>query len=409
MATHRPAHRARRRSATTTLHPAELRGANLDRVLAAALDSPGPFTRAELIAATGLSAPTVGSLATDLIRLDLLHDLGTGPSRGGRRPSLMEFNARYGFAAGVDIGPTRTRLAIADLRHERLAHRIVSTPTSLKPRQVLEHIASEVHTLMLETGVPRDRLLAVGAGAPGVVDEDTGVVVVAPNLAGWHDIPMREILENAFDSPVLVENDVNLAILGEHWRGAARGHDTCAFIFVGTGIGAAVLIDGQLHRGHHFMAGEIGFMCMGPQFVDADFGEHGCLETVAGLHALAAKVPKAAEEDPATWISNVADAAERGDMEARAAVLETARFIGIAAANVAAVVDPSIIVLGGALFAQAPRLVAAVSAVVQSVSRAPVTVVLSALDKEAPLWGGLLVALSAARERLRRELREQCA
>jgi predicted NBD/HSP70 family sugar kinase len=258
---------------------------------------------------------------------------------------------------------------------------------------------------MADTNVPGDRLLAVGVGVPGVVDEDTGVVVIAPNLTGWHEIPMREILQDAFSAPVFVDNDVNLAIMGEHWKGVARGHDTCAFIFAGTGIGAAVLIDGQLHRGHHFMAGEIGRMCMGPQFVDVDFGEHGCLETVAGLQALAARVPHASDQDPATWISSVAEAADRGDPEARAAVLETARFIGIAAANVAAVVDPSMIVLGGALFVQAPRLVDAVSAVVQSIARAPVPVVLSALDKEAPLWGGLLVALTAARERLRKELK----
>jgi glucokinase len=407
MATHRPSSRARRRRTAAAPHPADLRGANLDRVLAAALERPGPFTRGELIAATGLSAPTVGSLSGDLIRRGLLHDLGTGPSSGGRRPALMEFNARYGFAAAIDIGPTRTRLALADLRHQRLAHRIVNTPNSLPPRQLLEQIAGEVRALMGETGVPCQQLLAVAVGAPGVVNEDTGAVVVAPNLPGWHGVPMRAILEDAFDAPVLVENDVNLAILGEHWRGAARGHDTSAFIFVGTGIGAAVLIEGQLHRGHHFMAGEIGVMCMGPQFVDVDYGEHGCLETVAGLHALAARVPKQVEKDPAAWLSTVVDAADRGDPEARAAVLETARFIGIAAANVAAVVDPSIIVLGGALFVQAPRLVEAVSAVVQSISRAPVNVVLSALDKEAPLWGGLLVALNAARERVRKELRDQ--
>jgi glucokinase len=192
------------------------------------------------------------------------------------------------------------------------------------------------------------------------------VVIVAPNLAGWHEVPARDILQSSFHAPVFVENDVNLAILGEHWRGAARGHDTCAFIFVGTGIGAAVLIDGQLHRGHHFMAGEIGFMCMGPQFVDVDFGEHGCLETVAGLHAIAARVPRAVQENPEAWITELAEAADRGDPEARAALLETARFIGIAAANVAAVVDPSIVVLGGALFAQAPRLVESVSSVAQS-------------------------------------------
>src|SRR5574338_340020 len=393
MAIQRSAQRTRRDTANSP-QPAELRGMNLDRVLSAALKMDRPFTRAELVTATGLSAPTVGSLTSDLIRLDLLHDLGMGPSRGGRRPSLMEFNARYGFAAAVDIGPTRTRLSVADLRHQQLAGRVINTPSGVTPREMLDQIACGLRTLMDERGIPAERLLAVGAGAPGVVNEDTGVVVVAPNLQDWHDVPMRDILQDAFKAPVFVENDVNLAMLGEHWRGAARGHDTCAFILVGTGIGAAVLIDGQLHRGHHFMAGEIGFMCMGPQFVDINFGDHGCLETIAGLQALAGRATRFVEQDPEGWLSTLAQAADAGDADARTALLENALFIGIAVANIAAVVDPSLIVLGGALFMQAPRLVDAVRALAQSISRVPVPVVLSALDKEAPLWGGLLVALT---------------
>ncbi|HSL21955.1 MAG TPA: ROK family protein [Vicinamibacterales bacterium] len=406
MTRHRPGAFAGRHPEKATLHPAELRRANLDRVLAAALDRAGPVTRAELIDATGLSAPTIGSLTSELIRLELLHDLGTGPSRGGRRPSVMEFNARYGFVLSIDIGPTRTRLAIADLRQERLAHHIINTPVANGPCDQLQEVVREVHELMHRSGVPRDRLLAVAVGVPGIADVKTGKVTLAPNLDGWRNIPVGEVLARALRAPVVVENDVNLAILGEHWCGVARGHDNCAFIFVGTGIGAAMLIDGQLHRGQHFMAGEIAVMCMGPQYIDRDFGTHGCLEALAGLQALAARFPETANGDPATWISKVVDAAQQGDQAARAAVLETAQLIGIAAGNVAAVVDPSVIVLGGALFAQAPPLVEAVGAVIMRIARAPVTVALSALGKEAPLWGGLLVALTAARDRVRQELKQ---
>jgi predicted NBD/HSP70 family sugar kinase len=406
MNAHRPGASARRRSADAAIHSAELRRANLDRVLAATLERAGPVTRSELIDATGLSAPTVGSLIGELVQLNLLQDLGTGPSRGGRRPSLVEFNARYGFVASIDIGPTRTRLALADLRQECLGHDIIDTPAALPPREFLEQIVREVHALIDKNGVPRDRLLAVAAGVPGIVDEQTGLVALAPNLEGWHDVPMGRILDSAFGSPVFVENDVNLAVLGEHWRGVARGHDTCAFIFAGTGIGAAVLIDGRLHRGHHYMAGEIDVMCMGPQYLDHDFGQHGCLESLAGLQALAARFPDAAQGAPATWISHVVEAAEKGDPAARAAVLQTAQLIGIAAGNVATVVDPSLIVLGGALFAQAPPLVQAVSAVIARITRAPINVALSSLGKDAPLWGGLLVALRAARDQVRRELRK---
>ena len=121
--------------------------------------------------------------------------------------------------------------------------------------------------------MPAQRLIAWARARRARSTATRGIVTFAPNLKGWTKVPMRDILERALGAPVLVENDVNLAVLGEHWQGAARGHDTCAFVFVGTGIGAGILIDGELHRGHHFMAGEIAVMCMGPQFVDVDYGD----------------------------------------------------------------------------------------------------------------------------------------
>jgi glucokinase len=384
----------------------DLRGLNLETVLAVAMQHDGPFTRAELIRATGLSAPTVGTLVSQLMQIGVVSDLGTGPSRGGRRPSSMEFNARHGYVAGIDLGPTRTRLALADLRGERLADRIMPTPPRLGPQALLARIAAALRALMDETGVPASRLVAVGAGAPGAVDRDRGLVTSAPNLQGWTQVPMRDLLESALQAPVQVENDVNLAVLGEHWRGAARGHDTCAFVFVGTGIGAGILIGGELHRGHHYMAGEIGVMCMGPQFVDVDYGERGCFETLAGLHGLSERWPQASRQDPAGWVSGLFEAAMSGDRRARKIVDETARLIAIGVANVAAVVDPTLIVLGGALFAQAESLVHDVRKLVERIYPSPIEIVPSALGKDAPLSGSLLMAANDARERLRHELRE---
>ena len=387
-------------------HAAHLRALNIDRVLSVAMDRPGTFTRAELIEATGLSAPTVGTLSAHLIQTGVIRDLGTGPSRGGRRPSLMEFNARHGYVAGIDLGPTRTRLAVADLRGDAIANRVVATPSGETPAEMLAKIAGGLRSLLQDAQVPLGRLLIVVAGAPGGVDIHHGTVAFAPNLPGWTDVPMRRLLQRALDgTPVLVENDVNLALLGEHWRGAARGHDTCAFIFVGTGIGAAILIDGELHRGDHFMAGEIGLMCMGPQYADVDYGRRGGLETLAGLEALRARWPQAARDDPAGWLTDLVAAADAGDPQARQAVGETARLIGIATANVVTVVDPSLIVLGGAMFAQPGPLVGHVRALVEHIARSPAPIVVSALGKEAPLAGCMLVAAMEARKHLRQGLR----
>ena len=383
---------------------AQLRRLNLERLLAVVVDQAGSFTRAELMDATGLSAPTVGSLVADLIRNGVVRNLGTGPSRGGRRPSFMEFNARHACIGGIDLGPTRTRLAVADLRGEPLAHDVIATPSRLAPETLLKHLADALRRLMRDASLPESRLIAVGAGAPGAVEFDKGIVTEAPNLRNWSRVPMREILERSLGVPTIVENDVNLAILGERWRGAAKGHQNCVYITVGTGIGAGIIVEGVLHRGHHFMAGEIAFMCMGAEYVDS--GVARCLESLASLKALAERVPRSARRDPAHAVADMLEAAGNGDRAARKAVEGAAVLIGMAVANLAVVVDPSLIVLAGAMMTQSELMVHEVRRVVSRVVPATPEIVVSALGKEAPLWGCLLVAGNEARARLRLQLRQ---
>ena len=382
---------------------AHVRRLNLERVLAAAIGHDGEFTRAELIKITGLSAPTVGSLSSALIRLGLLNDRGAGPSRGGRRPARMQFNARYGFVAGIDIGPTRTRLGLADLRGELLARRIVPTTPGADPTTLLGQLADAIHSLIREADLTSSRLLAVAAGVPGVVDPQHGTLVGLSNLKDWGRAPVGAILEGHLSVAAVVENDVNLAILGEHWKGAARGHDTCVFLTFGTGIGAGIMINGQLYHGHHFLAGEIGLMCMGPQYVETEFGSRGCLETLSGLGALRTKWNQGAAHSP-DWVSNLFQAAANGDELAQRTVTDAGTLLGIAAANVCSVLDPSLVVLGGALVAQGAPLVTDVRRIIGRFIPTPPPVVVSDLEKDAPLWGSLLLATSAAREQVRQEL-----
>jgi predicted NBD/HSP70 family sugar kinase len=382
-----------------------LRHLNLERLLSAAMDRSEPFTRAELTEATALSAPTVGTLTVELIRGGLLRHLGTGPSRGGRRPSFMEFNSRYGFVGGVSLGPTRTRVALADLRGQRLASRAWPTPAGLGPQPLLVKIAGWVKSLMAEAGVPPDRLLTVAAAAPGAVNPTNGTVMnLVSNLKGWSQVPMGEILKEALGGvPVSVENDVNLAVLGERWRGAAKGHHTCAFLYIGSGIGAGIVVNGELHRGHHHLAGEVGLMCMGAQYVDEDFGTTGCLETLASVKSITSR-----------WLGNdggagkpredVFTAAARGEKRARKLVDDATRLIGVAATNLSLVIDPSLLVIGGPAVEHA-MFVDQVRQIVAKIIPSPPEIVAATLGKEAPLWGSLLVATTEARSRLKERLR----
>jgi predicted NBD/HSP70 family sugar kinase len=145
-------------------------------------------------------------------------------------------------------------------------------------------------------------------------------------------------------------------------------------------------------------------MCMGPQYVATDFGTRGCLETLAGLKAIAARWSQSGRVPADGWVRALFDAASAGDPLARGIVDETATLIGIATANLSVVLDPSLIVLGGALFAQAPELADDVRRIVSRIVPTPSAIVLSALDKDAPLWGSLLVATQDARQRLRQQV-----
>jgi predicted NBD/HSP70 family sugar kinase len=391
------------RAETEARNARHLRHLNLERLLAAAMERSEPFTRAELTEATALSAPTVGTLTVQLIRNGLIRHLGTGPSRGGRRPSFMEFNARYGFVAGLVVDPQRTRVALADLRGDRLAARHWPTPTNLAP--AIAKIAGWLKALMGEAGIAPDKLLAVAVAAPGAVDHARGVVVeLVPDLKGWEQMPVAEMLRDALDGvPVVIENDVNLAILGERWRGAARGHHTCAFIYIGTGVGAGIVINDELHRGHHFMAGEIGLMCMGAQYLADKDKTVGSLEGLASLKALGSRWNAPGAGGPSRK-ADVFAAAQKGDKKARKLIDDAAQLVGIATTNLVLTLDPSLVVLAGPVFEHEDFL-SEVRQVVARITSSPPEIALAKLGEEASLWGSLLLATTEARASLRQRLR----
>jgi predicted NBD/HSP70 family sugar kinase len=375
----------------------------MDRVLATAMSRPGPLTRAEITAATRLSPPTVGSLATALVKLGLLSALGRGPSTGGRPPHSVQFNAHFGVVAGIVLEETTTRLAVADLTGETLAATEVMTPPDEGPEPMLGWMAQQVQALLTDPRVPAEKpLLAVAAGLPGAVDRVRGTVVgLMPGFRSWEGLPVRAYLEQQIGAPVVVENDVNLAVLGEHWRGAAQEHDTCVFISLGVGIGAGILIGGELHRGHHSLAGEIAVMCMASDAVAGDFGSRGWLETFVGLDTIVRRWRPDAREDLADQARALLRDARGGDTTARQAIRDAATLIGLAAAHVSLVIDPSLLVLSGPLVEGGGEVLERVRAVVGRMLPRPPKVLVSTLADRAMLTGSVLVATQEARGRLR--------
>jgi len=383
-----------------TLNGALMRRHNGARVLDA-VRRRGPVSRALLVRETRLSAPTVSALVDDLlVRKKLLRLAGVGESTGGRRPVLIEFNAEYGYVAGVDLGSTTIRLALADLNGRIVARH--HAPTPRRSRQaVVDALVAAIRTLLGKRQTSTGKLLAIGVGAPGMTDVDRGVVISAVNLRGWVNVPLREILEREFDVPVAVDNDVNMAALGEYWAGSAREARTFVFIALGAGVGAGLVVDGRLHRGTRWYAGEISHMQLDYRRWNEDFGEAGYLESHVGAAAIAAlgertlgtRRPAAGER---TLPVHLFEAARQGDPEAQRAVEQLAVYLGTAVANVVTVLDPSLVVFGGGISHAGALLVEPVRRVVSRIVPNVPDLRISALGDEAQLHGALYTVLQVA-------------
>ena len=225
--------------------------------------------------------------------------------------------------------------------------------------RMAEMVETTITTAMRETGAPRSAFRGVGIGAPGPLDRERGVVLVAPNLK-WNNVPLRDRMSELTGLPAAIDNDANCATYGEWWIGAARGGRNVIGITIGTGIGGGLIIDGKLYHGSSDMAGEIGHVTIDQTGRRCGCGNYGCLEAYASGPAIAERAREALAfdlpsvlrdlvDDDLTRITaqTVYDAAARGDDIARDVVRDTARFLGTGVANLLNIFNPDVVVIAG--------------------------------------------------------------
>ena len=365
----------------------------------------GPISRVALARRAKLSAPTVCALVDDLLdRRGLLRAVGKGASNGGRRPLMVDFNADFGYVAGVDIGSRSLRFALADLRGNLVRRHEARTPTSSRGA-ILDAIRSGIRALFTDAGLDARKLFSIGAGAPGMTDVVAGRVIDAVNLKGWTDVPLRDILQSEFSVPVFVDNDVNMAALGEQWVGCARECPNFVFIALGAGVGAGIVIDGRLYRGSRWYAGEISHMHLDHRRWSVDYGGQGFLESLTGAEAIARSgrrvLKTGSTDDPsADGAALVFEAARGGDPEAQAVVEQVAVYLGTAVANITAVLDPTLVVFGGGISHVGEQLFEPLRRVVSRIVPNSPEIRLTAVGDDAQLFGSLYSALQLADTRL---------
>jgi predicted NBD/HSP70 family sugar kinase len=361
----------------------------------------GPITRPEISAATTLSKPTVSAAVSRLEHAGLVRAAGTRPGQRGRKPVAYVVSNRAGFVLGGDIGGTNVRVAAADLFGEAICDR--QQPTTKDGSravgvQVLEMISEVIDT----AGASHGRPLALGISAPGVIDQSSGrVTSLAYNVTPEGGFDPLEVIRDRFDLPVLVDNNVNLAAVGEKWFGLARGVSTLVYIGIGAGIGMGVIIDNELVRGAHGAAGEIGYLPLVGDPFDPRHRLHGGLEDEVGASGiLTAFKAHRGDGDPDTSSAHeVFDLAVSGDSIARGVVDHVASLLGAAIATVCAILDPELVVLGGGIGSN-PLLLRPVRGAAAALVPITARIETSLLGDRAALQGAIAVALQAVRAQL---------
>lgn len=319
----------------------------------------GTTSRAQLARQTGLSRTTVSSVVNDLLEQEICREIGLEPSNGGRPAIMIALNPNARYAVGVNIEGRNIRAGLVDLK---------ANVTSLQEREIdcrntramLDSVAAVIQEMMRDT--PREKVVGVGIGITGLVDSETGTVVVASHL-GLSDFPFRRAVAGAlpFPVPILIDNDANAAALGERYYGTGRGFDNLVYIEFGTGIGAGIIIDGRIYAGTHGLAGEFGHIKLRKGGPKCTCGARGCLEALAGGRAIVAEALRETNnlQHSATWrladgdsskvtLRIILEAAAESDPLAKKVLDRAMDYLGMGIANLINLLDVERIIIGGA-------------------------------------------------------------
>lgn len=320
-----------------------------------------PISRTAIAQKLDVSLPTVMRIVDALIEDGFVRSHGKTEWSGGRRRPLLEFDADGYVVLGVDMGGTKMYGAISDLGGHILDESNIDQHTP-DGEQNFAHLTALIDTLLASPRLEGRRVRGIGVGAPGVTLHREGLVKWAYSL-NWRDFPLKARLAERYSLPITVDNDVNLAALGEFWFGAGQNTHNMILLALGTGIGAGIIIDGALYRGASEASGEVGNMIPGREFLGRNYQDFGALEGMASGTGMAnrARTLLASKRSRAELDGLVAEdifeAAWQGQEWAWSIINETVDYLTIAIVNLAVSFDPELIVLGGGVSRYADLLI----------------------------------------------------
>jgi len=375
-----------------TITSAEMRSVNRSAILEH-IRRRSPVARSVIAHDLKLSLPTVMRIVDELVAQGWVRPTGTKEWSSSRRRDLLEYYKDGHAVIGVDLGGTKMFGALANIGGEIISEQTVNGhgTSDQASYAMLEEIISELMR------VPRPRgqkIRGIAVGAPGVTRTQAGIVEWAPSL-NWREYPLKQKLEKRFRLPCIVDNDVNLAALGEQWFGAGEGAHNIALITIGTGVGAGLIVDGALYRGHHNAAGEVGFLLSNRAELDQRYEKFGALESIISGTGIAARARRAGgrklkpELRSRLTAQDVFDAYRKREEWSVSLINETVDYLSIAIINISALLDPQVIILGGGVSDSADILLPLVQARIQNVLPKTPTLKVSTLGRRAAVMGAI--------------------
>ncbi|MFD4641068.1 ROK family protein [Lentzea sp. NPDC058436] len=352
----------------------------------------GAATRPQVAKDTGLSKPTVGQALADLERHGLVRPIGRTTAGPGRSAVVYEPNPLAGYVLGVDIGRERIRAALADLGGSVVA-RVDERNRSRSAAALVRTVTDLASRTVADAGIALTDVVVKVIGSPGVIDQRSRVVRHAPQLPGWESLGVMDGLESSLGPLLVVENDANLAALGEHVYGAARNARVFVCATVGTGVGMGIVVDGKLFRGAHGAAGEVGFLPFGESSSDVRRGQFEDAASAGSVVARARELGLTARS-----ARQVFSQARSGDASALEVVRAEAERLAFLVAAVAAVIDPELVVLGGGVGSNVDLLLEPMEARLRTMTPLAPRIVAGSLGDGAVLSGAIAMGLEAARE-----------
>lgn len=356
----------------------------------------GTASRTELAHELNISLPSIARIVEQLIGTGLVRSTGQKVSGRGRSRDLLELNVDENLVIGIDLGGSHVSGALVNLGGHIL-HEYRDSIIGGNGEENYQKLAAFLQRILAEAQTQSARILGIAIGVPGILDSQTGIVRLAPGL-GWKDFPLLQRLEQTTALQITLENDVNLAALGEQWFGAGRGVRDLVMVAIGTGIGAGIILDGKLHRGSSEASGEVGYILPGVQFLDKKYPGFGALESVASGKGIAEQAAlrwsgfHQGQEAPSMDAEDVFQAAQEGQAWALQVVAETVDYLSLALANVIVCLDPELVILGGGIAGSAHMLIEPIKNRLTGVIPRVPRIEESLLNDQAPLLGAVVCA-----------------